>query len=172
MKTHHAARPILVVAIIAVVAGCAQRPPPSRLQSLAVVQRVTQVDTQAYEPMIVEHPDGTLFVSAPGVPLPPPPGGTPPAWMAKRPAGIRAFIGALRAHHMTEYDYRGFEKPVYFSWGSLTHQRWSSMERRLSKLFPNFSSEVFEGLHHLNTSHKAEPQRVAARLTALWQRGG
>ena len=44
------------------------------------------------------------------------------------------------------------------------------MEQRLSTLFPNFTSEMFEGLHHLNTSHLAEPQRVAARLTALWQR--
>jgi pimeloyl-ACP methyl ester carboxylesterase len=107
---------------------------------------------------------------APGVALPPPPGGTAPAWMAKRPAGMRAFIEALRAHHVTEEDYRAFEKPVYFTWGSLTHQRWISMERRLSKLFPNFGSEMFEGLHHLNTSHTAEPQRVAARLATLWQR--
>lgn len=109
---------------------------------------------------------------APGVALPPPPGGTLPAWMAKRPAGMRAFIEALRAHHLTERDYRAFDKPVYFTWGSLTHQRWRSMERRLSALLPNFSSEMFEGLHHLNTSHTAEPQRVAARLTTLWQRAG
>ena len=59
-----------------------------------------------------------------------------------------------------------------FTWGSLTHPRWRSMEQRLSKLFPNFSSEVFEGLHHLNTCHVAEPTRVAVRLTALWQRAG
>ena len=107
---------------------------------------------------------------APGVALPPPPGGSPPAWMAKRPAGVRAMIEALRAHHLAEDDYRAFEKPVYFTWGSLTHHRWRSMERRLSALFPSFSSEMFEGLHHLNTSHMAEPQRVAARLTTLWRR--
>jgi hypothetical protein len=85
---------------------------------------------------------------------------------------MRAFIQALRAYHVTEEDYRAFEKPVYFTWGSLTHPRWTSMERRLSKLFPNFSSEMFEGLHHLNTSHTAEPQRVATQLAALWQRAG
>jgi pimeloyl-ACP methyl ester carboxylesterase len=109
---------------------------------------------------------------APGVALPPPPSGTPPTWMAKRPAGMRAFIEALRAHHVTEETYRAFEKPVYFTWGSVTHPRWRSMELRLSKLLPTFSSEMFEGLHHLNTSHMAEPQRVAARLTTLWQHGG
>jgi len=107
---------------------------------------------------------------SPGVALPPPPSGPQPAWMAKRPAGMHAFIEALRAHHVTGEDYRAFAKPVYFTWGSMTHQRWISMERRFARLFPNFSSEVFEGLHHLNTSHTAEPQRVAARLAALWQR--
>lgn len=106
---------------------------------------------------------------ATGVALPPPPTGPPPPWMAKRPAGLRAFIGALRAHHVSNDDYRAFDKPVYYTWGRLTHPRWHSMERRLSKLFPTFSSELFEGLHHLNTSHSAEPERVAARLTALWQ---
>jgi pimeloyl-ACP methyl ester carboxylesterase len=108
---------------------------------------------------------------APGVPLPPPQGAQPP-WMAKRPAGIRAFVEALRAHHIAGDEYRAFGKPVYFTWGSLTHPRWRSMEQRLSELFPSFSSEIFEGLHHLNTCHMAEPQRVAVRLTALWQRAG
>lgn len=107
---------------------------------------------------------------APGVELPPPPAGTPPAWMAKRPAAIRAFIEALRAHYVTAEDYRAFTKPVYFTWGSRTHPRWRTMEQRLAKLFPNFVSEMFEGLHHLNASHTAEPQRVAARLARLWQR--
>jgi hypothetical protein len=90
--------------------------------------------------------------------------------MSKRPAGVRAFIDALRAHHVADDDYRAFEKPVYFSWGSLTHPRWAAMEQRLSKLFRNFSSEMFAGLHHLNTCHSAEPARVAARLRAFWER--
>lgn len=107
---------------------------------------------------------------APGVALPSPPAGAPPPWMAKRPAGIRAFINALRAHHIDADRYRAFDKPVYFSWGSLTHPRWTLMGRRLSKLFPNFRSEQFAGLHHLNTSHAAEPQRVASRLRELWER--
>jgi pimeloyl-ACP methyl ester carboxylesterase len=103
------------------------------------------------------------------VALPPPPQGAPAPWMAKRPAGLRAFLEALRAHHVAGDRYRTFDKPVFFSWGSLTHPRWRSMERRLSKLFPSFTSEMFEGLHHLNTSHMAEPQRVAARLRELWR---
>ena len=125
--------------------------------------RVLQMDPTASMPEFLKLQVG------PGVALPPPPAGAPPPWMAKRPAGLRAFVEALRAHHIAADAYRAFEKPVYYSWGSLTHPRWTSMERRLSKLFPNFASEMFEGLHHLNTSHTAEPKRVADRLTALWQ---
>jgi pimeloyl-ACP methyl ester carboxylesterase len=105
---------------------------------------------------------------SPGVRLPPPPE-VQPAWMSTRPAAIRAFIRAIRGHHVAPEAYRGFTAPVYFSRGSLTHPRWELMEKRLSGLFPRFESEVFEGLHHLNTSHQAEPERVAARLRTFWQ---
>jgi hypothetical protein len=73
MRTYHVARPALVVASIAVVAGCAQQRAQPLARSLAttapslvLVQRVVPVDTQAYEPMILEHPDGLLFVSGAG----------------------------------------------------------------------------------------------------------
>jgi len=102
------------------------------------------------------------------VELPPPPD-IPPPWMSTRPAGIRAFIRAARSHRVALDAYRRFTAPVYFSRGSLTHPRWELMEKRLSTVFPRFSSEVFEGLHHLNTSHQAEPQRVAGRLRAFWR---
>ena len=44
-----------------------------------------------------------------------------------------------------------------------------------SRVFPydftaRVTGEVFEGLHHLNTSHQAEPDRVAATLTGVWER--
>ena len=37
---------------------------------------------------------------APGVEPPPPPEGPPPPWMAKRPAGVRAFIEAFDSGHL------------------------------------------------------------------------
>jgi pimeloyl-ACP methyl ester carboxylesterase len=104
------------------------------------------------------------------VELPPPPDGPPPPWMAKRPAGIEAFLIALEQHERITDRYRTFEAPVLFTWGSLTHQRWHAMEARLAKLFPSFSSVRFEGLHHMNTSHQAEPDHVAALLNELWAR--
>jgi len=102
--------------------------------------------------------------------LPAPPAGKPPPWMAKRPAAIRAFVGALRRHRVEPAAYAGFASPVYFSRGSRTHPRWEAMQTRLAGLFPDFTGEVFEGLHHLNTSHQAEPDRVAATLVGFWER--
>jgi pimeloyl-ACP methyl ester carboxylesterase len=102
--------------------------------------------------------------------LPAPPAGNPPAWMAKRPAGIRAFVGALRRHRVRPAEYAGFGSPVYFSRGSRTHPRWEAMQTRLAGLFPDFTGEVFEGLHHLNTSHQADPDRVARTLRRFWEK--
>jgi len=104
------------------------------------------------------------------VELPPPAEGAPPPWMAKRPAGIRAFVVALREHRVEPREYTSFAKPVYFSRGSRTHPRWAAMQERLGRLFPDFTGEVYDGLHHLNTSHQAEPDRVAATLTDFWER--
>lgn len=104
------------------------------------------------------------------VTLPEPPGGDPPPWMAKRPAGIRAFVGAIRRHRIEPDEYARFAPPVYFSRGSRTHPRWETMEMRLARLFPDFTSEVFEGLHHLNPAHQTDPDRVAETLMVFWTR--
>lgn len=107
---------------------------------------------------------------APDVTLPAPPGGPPPPWMAKRPAGIAAFVAALRSHRVSKEQYERFTAPVYFSRGSRTHPRWVAMQDRLAGVFSNFIGEVFEGLHHLTAAHQAEPERVAAILSGFWKR--
>jgi pimeloyl-ACP methyl ester carboxylesterase len=99
-----------------------------------------------------------------------PPAGPPPPWMANRPAGIRAAIDTARRHHVDPDAYRAFDRPVYFSRGSRTHPRWAGMQERMAGWFPDFTGEVYEGLHHLNTSHQAEPARVARTLRAFWAR--
>ena len=98
------------------------------------------------------------------------PPGPPPAWMANRPAAIRAFIGAARRHRVEPDSYRSFAAPVYFSLGGRTHPRWTVMRDRLAGWFPDFTAETYEGLHHLNTSNQAEPGRVATALRGLWAR--
>ena len=104
------------------------------------------------------------------VALPPPPEGPPPPWMTKRPAGIDAFLSALENHERLESQYRTMRAPVLFTWGSLTHPRWNTMHQRLEKLLPDFTARCFDGLHHLNTSHQAEPGRVARVLDDFWTR--
>jgi pimeloyl-ACP methyl ester carboxylesterase len=107
---------------------------------------------------------------APDEPLPPPPDGPPPVWMRKRSAGIRAFVAAAESHHVDPAAYRAFRASVYYSYGTRSHPRWTSMKDRLASLFEDFTAERYEGLHHLNTSHQAEPDRVAAVLKKQWVR--
>jgi pimeloyl-ACP methyl ester carboxylesterase len=106
----------------------------------------------------------------PGVDLPPPPSGPPSPGMAARPAGLAATERAITGHQIDESALRGFAGPVYFSYGSLSNARWELMADRLTGVFRDIEVERYEGLHHLNTSHAAEPERVAAVLQRLWVR--
>lgn len=88
--------------------------------------------------------------------------------MAKRPAGLIAFLRALRDHRLARDALRAFPGPVYYSYGSLSNERWETMARRLEREFHHCTVERFDGIHHLNTSHQAEPERVAVALQHLW----
>jgi hypothetical protein len=44
------------------------------------------------------------------------------------------------------------------------------MAERTAGRFADVEVERYEGLHHLDTSHMAEPQRVALALHELWTR--
>jgi len=102
--------------------------------------------------------------------LPPPPDGAPPPFMASRPGGIAAFLAATEKHPRLDDAFRAFPHPVLYTWGEFTHPRWYAMKDRLESLFPHFTAQRFDGLHHLNTSHQAEPGRVAALLADFWAR--
>jgi pimeloyl-ACP methyl ester carboxylesterase len=104
----------------------------------------------------------------PGVELPPPPPGPPPDWMASRPAGIDDFARAMTDYRLEGRRLSAFSKPVYFSFGSRTNPVWRAICERLAAVFPNFTAEEYDGLHHLNTSHAAEPKRVADALRRVW----
>jgi pimeloyl-ACP methyl ester carboxylesterase len=102
-----------------------------------------------------------------GTPLQPPPQPAPP-WMASRPAGIRAFVRAFASSSVPVERLSEFSGPVYYSYGSLSHESWVAMRDRLSRRFRNFSSEEYVGASHIRTSHVIDPYRVAAALTKLW----
>ncbi len=78
MKTYHLTRLIVVLATVAIAAACTKRQALPRLQSkvlsaaqsLIPSQQVAHLDIQqAYEPMVVQHPGGDLFVSGAGEPF-------------------------------------------------------------------------------------------------------
>jgi pimeloyl-ACP methyl ester carboxylesterase len=154
---------------------------PARVASLAVDEPASDFTAEARADLqhfkeLASVPYAERMVAfmhlqvAPTVELPPPPDGPAPPWMASRPAGIDAFLLALEAQGDVDDRYADYPGPVLYTWGSRTHPRWFEMRDRLADRFPDFTSERFEGIHHLNTSHQAEPERVAGLLRALWAR--
>jgi pimeloyl-ACP methyl ester carboxylesterase len=106
----------------------------------------------------------------PGVELGPPSAAPPSPEMAKRPAGMAAAIPAVESADLDESRLRAYPGPVYYSYGALSNERWEAMGARLVTVFADCTVERYEGRHHLDTSHQAEPARVAAALHRLWAR--
>ena len=104
-----------------------------------------------------------------GVEPPPRREGPPPPWMADRPAGVTAFVRAVSQAEVPVERLAAFDRPVYYSYGSLSNETWERRAKRLGELFPDMTVELYEGLSHLNPSHVAEPERVAAALRRLWR---
>jgi pimeloyl-ACP methyl ester carboxylesterase len=109
---------------------------------------------------------------APGVDPPPPREGPPPPWLAKRPAGLRAFIDAFDNGDLDVVALRAFDRPVYFALGGQSNSDYyGRMTERLAAIFPDFTIETFSERHHFDPPHRVEPERLANSLLALWQRG-
>jgi pimeloyl-ACP methyl ester carboxylesterase len=154
---------------------------PERVLSLALdepasdfspeAKRWTNEEMETIKRLPPEEQMGAFVSSqlAPGVEPPPRPSGPTPDWMAKRPAGVEAITTAFDAFTIDTAALRRFERPVYYSYGSLSNPVWEEMRARLATLFPDFTADRYAGLHHFNTSHAAEPERVAAALRRLWQ---
>jgi pimeloyl-ACP methyl ester carboxylesterase len=107
---------------------------------------------------------------APGIEPPPPPPGSPPPWMAKRPAGIDAITRAFERHEIDAARLRAFDSPVYFALGELSNpDSFGRMAERAGELFPHFTLERWEGRHHFDPPHRAEPERLASSLAAIWE---
>jgi len=109
---------------------------------------------------------------APGVEPPPPPAGPPPPWMAKRPAGVRAFLDAFDDGDLDLAALRAFDRPVYFALGGRSSADYfGRMAERLAAILPDFTLETFAERHHFDPPHRIEPERLAGSLLALWRRG-
>ena len=159
---------------------------PDRLLSLALMepafagwQDMSSAERAVLEGFrdVVALPDAQMmpaFVAAqlrPGVPLPQPPLGPPPPWMAKRPAALRAFIRCFLTSDLDQAALRSFTRPVYFALGGQSHpDYYEAMARRLAAVFPDFSVETYAERHHFDPPHRIEPRRVAEALQLLWAR--
>jgi pimeloyl-ACP methyl ester carboxylesterase len=111
---------------------------------------------------------------APGVslPPPPPPDGPPPAWMEQRLRIGPALMAALHDYDVTEAALSRFQGPVLIAVGSLGHPSLLALARRMAAAFSNGRVQVYEGRWHLDPIHRAEPERFAVVLRALWQEAG
>jgi pimeloyl-ACP methyl ester carboxylesterase len=108
---------------------------------------------------------------APGVEPAAPRPGPPPAWMAQRPAGVRAFLAAFFGSDLDLDALRRFDRPVLYVLGGRSHpEYYARMAGRLSTVFSDFTIEVFPDRHHFDPPHRIEPRRTAALLRALWSR--
>jgi pimeloyl-ACP methyl ester carboxylesterase len=159
---------------------------PERLASLALVEPawagnwdLSPAERAAWREhrRLATLPDGELmpafvrFGLRSGVPIPPPPLGDPPPWMAKRPAGIRAVLRAFEQGDIDREALRRFGRPVYVALGALSNpDQYEEIAKRLEGVFRDFELEVFEERHHFDPPHRAEPERVADSLKRLWRR--
>jgi hypothetical protein len=107
----------------------------------------------------------------PGVTPPPPATGPTPPWMTKRPAGVRAFMRTFRTYDLVRESLRRFDRPVYYALGGLSNSDlYGEIAERLSRVFGDFTLEVFEERQHFDPPHRIEPERLAGSLRALWKR--
>jgi pimeloyl-ACP methyl ester carboxylesterase len=94
----------------------------------------------------------------------------PPAWMAKRPAGVEAMLRAFEASDLQRASFRCFKPPVYLAVGGQSHPYELYKAQVLAGLFPNITGEVYEARTHWDPPHRAEPERFARALRRLWAR--
>jgi pimeloyl-ACP methyl ester carboxylesterase len=107
----------------------------------------------------------------PGVAPPAPAPSPPPPWMAKRPAGIRAFMRTFKTYDLDREFLRRFDRPVYYAHGGLSNpDQYGEIAERLSRVFDDFTLEVFQERHHFDPPHRVEPDRLALSLRKLWER--
>jgi pimeloyl-ACP methyl ester carboxylesterase len=158
---------------------------PDRLRSLSLLepafagwQGMTPAERTHFERFrgIVGLPDTEQMAAFRALQLAPdvepaPPAEPPPAWMAQRPAGVRALLAAFFGSDLDLDALRHFDRPVLFVLGGRSHPNYYAlMAARLANVFPDFTVEVFPDRHHFDPPHRIEPARVASLLRDLWSR--
>lgn len=111
-------------------------------------------------------------VLGPGAMPPEPPLGPPPPWMMRMPIALSAMDESFKTYDFDPEGLGEYRGPVYFARGALSNPVWERIAERLGGMLPNVEVEVYEGRHHLDAPHAAEPERFARALRKLWTRAG
>jgi hypothetical protein len=91
--------------------------------------------------------------------------------MAKRPAGIKAFLRDFEKYNLDREQLSTFAKPVLFVLGGLSNpDQYGDIADRLSRVFRDYRVEVFEDRHHFDPPHRIDPERLAELLREHWNR--
>ena len=92
--------------------------------------------------------------------------------MAQRLKIGPALMTALRDYDLSEAALSRFGGPVLIAVGSLGHPSLLALSRGIAEAFANGRVQVYEGRYHLDPIHRAEPERFAVDVRALWQEAG
>jgi pimeloyl-ACP methyl ester carboxylesterase len=79
----------------------------------------------------------------PGVEFTPPASGAPP--LPNRPAGIASLLRAFEQHRIDTDALRRFDRPVLYTRGSLSADRYERSTQRLAQTFPNYREGRLRG---------------------------
>ncbi len=137
---------------------------PAEREVWAEAERIKSLPTEEMMPAFMR------MQIAPGVEPPSPPPGPPPPWMAKRPPALRALMDTFRSYEPDHEKLRTFPRPVLYTVGGRSAGYYRDMADRLAAVFPDFSIETYPDRHHFDPPHRADPERLAASLVALWER--
>lgn len=105
----------------------------------------------------------------PGAQLPPPPPPNPE--MRKRPAGIATLLRVFETYRFDRDLLRKCAFPVYYAYGSLSHDEQALKAGVLAQLFPDMHIQRFDGVHHFVPPENIYTPKHAQALLALWQAG-
>ena len=158
---------------------------PDRLLSLTLMepafagwQGMTPAERAHFERFrgVMDLPDAEQMAAFQALQLAPgvestPPLSPPPAWMAQRPAGVRAFLMTFFRTDLDLEALRQYDRPVLFVLGGRSHPDYfARMADRLASVFPDFTVQVFADRHHFDPPHRSDSAQVATLLRAHWAR--
>lgn len=117
---------------------------------------------------------GADFMSAfiheqvkPGAQLPPAPPPNPE--MRKRPGGIATLLRVFDTYRFDRNRLRQCAFPVYYAYGSLSHDEQALKAGVLAQLLPDLHVQRFEGVHHFVPPEEIYTARHVEALVSLWE---